>query len=1160
MSKVSKIPLEIIKANQFNTRIAFNVFIKKNKLVFERNETVEQFINKVNKSRIFKKKLNVKKEKIIKRVEQPEMKKEIKRTDAELFFRQAQTKYLEDLKRRLENLENETNEEVFIKVKENDKVGTINDIPFYDLQIEADTIIDLILRTRYGKNTIISIDGKYYLTLTERNRETIKNLFNNEVEYLEEDSFRSFLTVYNKEPTFLIVKRPNKKLNIEAIDFLTDEDEPETKTYKKKEGAFFKYLNMTDINLEKYGIFKNFNSGQYDATDRFFNQYNNYYNCDYRDNCLFNALKYGGMEEYKLNNIKLYFKNRHISVDNLKLLCKTEEINIEIKFIKIHNGERKGDTSKIEYGKEFKERYEIGLLENHYFINDTTDYTKYAVENYFNIKDKDNFNYMYNGRGDKDKKRVISSFELVRILLENKETHLKPLTIDEDILFSNYYDKFIEDDIKNLNYNEKAIRENNEIIPREKREEGEEYDIVFFDCETDPNELHKVYLICSVNNKGEKKSFSGHNLVYNFLCSLEKNTLLIAHNAGYDFRFIYNNLRIEKFVSKGKKLMFVNAVFYNKYKKMNVDIKIRDSLNMINMPLRKFNESFDADYKTNILKPDYMIKEIMPYKFYTQENINKKYCKIVDAYDFIKENEREQFINNIKKWNCVRNEDEFDIIEYSKQYCLIDCIILKNGYMKFREMMLEITKLDINDFVSLPSIAQEYLINRGCYDNVYYLQGIPQLFISRCVVGGRTMMRDNEKQHPKNKIINDFDGVSLYPSSMNVMKGFLKGVPKVIDNIDLNIEYDDIPNFLRTVDGYFIKVKILSVGIKRHMPLGSIIKKDGTRCFTNDLVNEIQYLDNYMLEDLINFQKITYKIEQGYYFNEGLNNKINTVIEELFNERVKQKKLKNPSQLVLKELMNSSYGKTILKPIEYETKIFNNTKTYNAFINRNYEFVSEITILAGDEDDEYCKRLVKVIKNIMVHKNIPQVGVQVLSRSKRIMNEVICLAEDNNLEIYYQDTDSIHIQDKDIIILKEKYLEKYGRELEGKNLGQFHSDFDMDIKNEYGNVIEEFENVVAVDSLFCAKKMYIDKLRGINTKTGEIKYSYHRRMKGVSDAGIDYAVKEEKLNDCWELYEKLYNGESINIDLGAGGQKAVFRLNKDFSIDTLVDFKRLIKC
>ena len=54
-------------------------------------------------------------------------------------------------------------------------------------------------------------------------------------------------------------------------------------------------------------------------------------------------------------------------------------------------------------------------------------------------------------------------------------------------------------------------------------------------------------------------------------------------------------------------------------------------------------------------------------------------------------------------------------------------------------------------------------------------------------------------------------------------------------------------------------------------------------------------------------------------------------------------------------------------------------------------------------------------------------------------------AQDNNIEIFYQDTDSMHLRDNDIEKLQQIYNEKYGKELIGKNMGQFHSDFDSDI-------------------------------------------------------------------------------------------------------------------
>ena len=60
------------------------------------------------------------------------------------------------------------------------------------------------------------------------------------------------------------------------------------------------------------------------------------------------------------------------------------------------------------------------------------------------------------------------------------------------------------------------------------------------------------------------------------------------------------------------------------------------------------------------------------------------------------------------------------------------------------------------------------------------------------------------------------------------------------------------------------------------------------------------------------------------------------------------------------------------------------------------------------------------------------------------MNEVMTLAEDNKLPMYITDTDSIHIDTKCVPILGDKFREKYNSELIGKQMGQFHTDFDLD--------------------------------------------------------------------------------------------------------------------
>ena len=63
------------------------------------------------------------------------------------------------------------------------------------------------------------------------------------------------------------------------------------------------------------------------------------------------------------------------------------------------------------------------------------------------------------------------------------------------------------------------------------------------------------------------------------------------------------------------------------------------------------------------------------------------------------------------------------------------------------------------------------------------------------------MVRSNQKISKYNVVINDFDAVSLYPSAMNRIDGFLKGLPKIITNSD----YDTIKGY----DGYFLEIEII---------------------------------------------------------------------------------------------------------------------------------------------------------------------------------------------------------------------------------------------------------------------------------------------------------------------------------------------------------------
>jgi hypothetical protein len=407
---------------------------------------------------------------------------------------------------------------------------------------------------------------------------------------------------------------------------------------------------------------------------------------------------------------------------------------------------------------------------------------------------------------------------------------------------------------------------------------------------------------------------------------------------------------------------------------------------------------------------------------------------------------------------------------------------------------------------------------------------------------------DNEKEEIeeiKNKlinIINDFDGVSLYPSSMHRMQGFMKGKPKII----VSKSYDD----LKVKDFYFVEILIKKIGIERDFPLISIKNEQNVRIFNNNMTNKKMIVDKITLEDLIEFQKVEFEIIRGYYFDEGFNTKIKVEILEMFNKRLEKKREGNKIETVYKLIMNSSYGKTILKEQEVTYKYFNKKE-----LGVNYMLTNYNKVISGEPLYNDDKFLVIQRDEIQSHMNYCHIGSHILAMSKRIMNEVMCLAEDNDIELYYQDTDSIHINDQDIKKLSELYIKKYNRELIGKQLGQFHSDFK--ITDNEGNELSQYKDVYACGSLFLGKKCYLDILS--DKKHNDI-IDTHMRLKGIPSKSIIYTAnklyghKSEVMNII-HLYYDLYNGKKIIFDLLCDMQEIKFK-TFDLTVKTISEFSR----
>lgn len=870
--------------------------------------------------------------------------------------------------------------------------------------------------------------------------------------------------------------------------------------YQMANGAFFQYTHLTNFDLTRYGLFK-----LIDAKN-------------YKDTCLIYALKQGGLSDEKLDQIKIYVKNRNIPKKDIQKICDLIKIKIIVK-TEDHN-------HKITYGKQHDETYTVGLLDDHYFIVEKTDITSFCLENYDTLKDKERCNHIYNiqnGIMKRDPSRCIDSFDVVKLLLKNKDTLLKRITMDDRAIATTQFYDSISDELVNLEYNIETCSkpvEPKEIIQKETKEKPV-YKNVFFDFETYTKDGVHIPYLCRTFDGKESKAFYGEECGLSMLCSLKSDTRLIAHNATYDYRFIIKYLNGIEEMSRGNKLIGGSAVF-NKHK-----IQIKDSLHLISMALSKFPKVFDIPNT---------IKEIMPYELYKEDTVKQRNVPIKDALKFIEPKDHAQFLENIKRWGCFRDNETYDIIEYSSRYCAIDCEILSKGYNKFRDWILELLTIDIDEVLTAASLAHKYFVNQGCYKDVFQLSGVPQIFIQGCVVGGRVMCAENKKIFlDSDKKKNDFDGVSLYPSSMYRMDGFLKGTPKVIQKENLNYEW------LQQQDGYFIDILINRVGKSYKFPLMSYKNEEGVRHFTNDMVGRKMRVDKTTLEDLIEFHQIDFTPLRGYYFDDGFNTTIKETILFLFNERLRMKKEGNPAQEVYKLIMNSGYGKSIMKPVDTETRFFDDEEKFKVYLSRNYNWITSF-IKFG------TKTKVSSVKTLIDHYNIAQVGVCILSMSKRIMNEVMCLAEDERVDIYYQDTDSMHLNDCDIDKLSSAFTNKYGRELVGKKLGQFHSDFEL------GGC----KDVYASRSIFLGKKCYIDELKGTDEKTGEEKTGFHIRMKGIPNRCIYYACDKLGYATPFELYKDLMNGKPIMFDLTNGGTKVNFKMNSNYTVNTLGFFQRVL--
>jgi len=916
---------------------------------------------------------------------------------------------------------------------------------------------------------------------------------------------------------------------------------PEKKKVRSnRNGRLFQYLNTTDIDLTRYQIIK-------DETQLEFIQ----------EHCIIQSLLHAGISADVCNRVKLTFTSAYeFPRCKLSEVAKIIEHQIILYFKKDNIGKNGKYYEHQIYGK-FDKSIKMALFDDHYFILEDVEYSLFSIKNYNEVKELKDW-HKITGRSNKyyQKRKcdTINSLELIYNLhlnnhfvksnvLKLKDTRQKEIYIDnienEQVLFEQKENKFIK-------------------VP-----------VVFYaDTETDVTGKQHELLYFAIINETDKEPFiftdnysnNFYKYIINTINKLPKLKfgqgmycpVVYFHNVKYDFAVIKDLFIIRSICEKNGALYSIKIGLDSKVGYISKEIELVDSYKMISIPLSKFSNTFS-------LGSDMDKKEAISYTYYTKET---KYttCENIDIYTrHMNPKLLKTFMDNLDNLEFEYNEinNTFNPYVYYLYYLKYDVLVLRAGLQVLRTKMIDLTNLNINNILTISSLVDKSFKNQDCYKEVYSLKGNVREFVSSAIYGGRVAVNQKFILQEINEIINDYDCTSLYPSAISRLAKEL-GIPTGKAKKLETLLFDDIKNMIY----YVVKIRITAINKSQQIPFIGV-KVNGILNYTNDVGDGIiMTVDKITLEDFIEFHQIEFEIIEGIYWNEGTNKTIGTIIDNLFQARIDYKKIMKKykandaeyksadiMQNLIKLMLNSVYGKTIMKKNDSHKLIKDNGVNLEEYIYNNFNTIKDITKLNTNQS---------IIENVEVDdsSNFAHVGCLILSYSKRIMNEVMSVANDNNIVIYYQDTDSMHLKNADIAKLEECYKQKYNTEIRGDQMAKFHSDFSL-------KGAKKGADIIATTSIFLGKKCYMDILESIDDNGDKIQ-DVHIKLKGITEAGVNQKIKyymnEQKLNkvDAVKyMFNEMIKGVEIAFILNPKGDKVMFNYNS-YNVSTSKEQIRIL--
>ena len=314
--------------------------------------------------------------------------------------------------------------------------------------------------------------------------------------------------------------------------------------------------------------------------------------------------------------------------------------------------------------------------------------------------------------------------------------------------------------------------------------------------------------------------------------------------------------------------------------------------------------------------------------------------------------------------------------------------------------------IDFYAYDTLAKIGEALMYSYHCYDDVPQLAGKPAVFIKQCAPKICIQAAFRKPVYAEGSLV-QIDRNGSYTATYTEFAGIPKGVPKVINPEEWN-------EIKQSATYYYILIDVHSASSKHPEDRFEVITVGNV------------FIDKNMFEFVTQHYDIDYSFVSGYYFDSGFNSNIKRLSHDLWKLRQQLKSKGYRIESCIKTILSSLWGKAqskrrITKDFVVKRDKMEDFIAYNeTFLHKSAPIADDITIFS-------------LLNPVTLHYIRPQFSTNVLSHSRTTLNNIFYRAADNNIPIYYSNTDSLVLNTSDL----NKLNKLFGDNLLGNDLGQF---------------------------------------------------------------------------------------------------------------------------